>query len=302
MSLTTCPACLSSHIIPFSPYRFGQKGGDYLPTDYQLLVCSTCGLWFKDDLPSEERLKHHYESLDVEVSHWNYSERLPHERKLDEILSHLPDNSRVLDIGCWTGRLLAPHYPRLKVYGIEPNASAATVAKENGLHILGAEVKDNLSSLGSFDCITMVDVFEHLRAPMQTLSYLVSALLPNGRLLIVTGRTDCFPVWLIGSSYWYFCCSDHLVFLNRRFANWLQENMLEVKVNYYPIRHFDFKLSQFLYEFSWLISWRFFSPHSPFPKHILHQLPGLKRFERLRDPLVCGMWKDHALIEIIRIA
>lgn len=298
MSSTTCPACLSTHINPLSSCRFLQKEGSYLPNDYKLLACSTCGLWFKDNLPSKECLKNHYNSLCVEVSSWNYSERLPHERKLDKILSQLPNTSKVLDVGCWTGRLLTPHHPRLKIYGIEPNASAALVAKQNGLHILSSEVTENLPSLGSFDCITMVDVFEHLRQPMETLKHLVSALSPSGKLLIVTGQTDCLPVTLAGSSYWYFSCADHLVFLNRDFANWLQEKIPEVKVNYYTIRHFDFQISQFLYECAWLLSWRFLSPHSPFPKPALHQLPGFKRFDRLRKPLVCGMWKDHALVEI----
>jgi YgiT-type zinc finger domain-containing protein len=297
-----CPACSSSHTNPVSNYRFWQKGSSYLLTDYQMLVCSTCGLWFKDNLPSKETLKRHYESLNVEVDPWNYSGRLPHEQKLDEILNKLPDGSKVLDVGSWTGRLLASHHPRLKVYGIEPNASAATVAKQKGLHILGSEVTENLSSFDSFDCITMVDVFEHLREPMETLGCLVSALAPGGKLLIVTGQTDCFPVSLAGASYWYFSCSDHLVFLNRRFAGWLQEKMPEVKVDYSSIRHFDFQPSQFFYEFAWLLCWRFLSPHSPFLKLSLHQLPGFKRFERLRDTLVCGMWKDHALIQIRRIA
>jgi SAM-dependent methyltransferase len=297
-----CPACSSSRINPLSNYRFWQKGSSYLPTDYQMLVCSTCGLWFKDNLPSEETLKRHYESLNVEVDPWNYSGRLPHERKLDEILNKLPDGSKVLDVGCWTGRLLASHHSRLKVYGIEPNASAATVAKQNGLHILGSEVTGNLSSFDSFDCITIVDVFEHLLEPMQTLGYLVSALAPSGKLLIVTGRTDCLPVWLAGISYWYFLYSDHLVFLNRRFTSWLQEKMPEVKVNYSSLRHFDFKWSQFFYEFAWLLCWRLLSPYSPFRKYALHQLPGFKRFERLQKPLLCKMWKDHALVEIKKMA
>jgi SAM-dependent methyltransferase len=293
-----CPACSSSRTNPVSNYRFWQKGSSYLPTDYQMLVCSTCGLWFKDNLPSEESLKRHYESLNVEVDPWNYSERFPHERRLDEILQKLPDGSKVLDVGCWTGRLLSPHHPRLQVYGIEPNASAATVAQQNGLNILGSAVTENLSSLGAFDCITMVDVFEHLREPMETLGYLASALAPGGRLLIVTGRTDCFPIWLVGSSYWYFLYSDHLVFLNRRFASWLQEKMPEVKIDYSSIRHFDFQWSRFFYEFSWLLSWRFLSPHSPFRKLPLHQLPGCQRLKNLKEPLWCHMWKDHTLIQI----
>ncbi len=293
-----CPACSSTKIKSHSSYRLRQKSNDYLAVDYQLLICNNCGLWFKDNIPSEELLKLHYERLVAEVSPWNYASRLPHEQKLDNILSTLLNDSKVLDVGCWTGRLLSTHYPRLKVYGIEPNSSAAKIAQENGLHILGSEVTESLSSFGSFDCITMVDVFEHLREPMKILNCLLSVLSPGGRLLIVTGRTDCFPVWLAGSSYWYFLCPQHLVFLNKRFCHWFQENKPEIKVSYMPIRHFDFQLPRFFYELAWLVCWRFLSPHSPMLKPALYKLPGFKRFERLREPVMCHMWKDHILLEI----
>lgn len=293
-----CPACSCLDIQPQSPHRFGQRGGDFLPNNYQLLVCSNCGLWFKDNIPSKDSLKRHYDSLKVEVSLWNYFNRWPHEQKLDNILSKLADKSRVLDVGCWTGRLLTLHYPRLNLYGIEPNASAAAVAKQNGLQILDSEVTENLPLFGSFNCIIMVDVFEHLQEPMRILNCLFSALAPEGKLIIVTGRTDCFPIWFSGSTYWYFACADHLVFLNRRFAMWLQEKMPARKVNFLPVHHFYFEWTQYFYEFAWLLCWRFFSSQNLFAKSVLHHLPGFKKFARLREPLTCSVWKDHVIIEI----
>ncbi|MBR8835802.1 MAG: class I SAM-dependent methyltransferase [Stigonema ocellatum SAG 48.90 = DSM 106950] len=302
MSATQCPVCSSYYIRIHSHYRLKQNGDSDLPSDYQLLVCSTCGLWFKDNLLTEESLRHHYENIQVELSHWNYSERLPHEQKIDDILSKLPEASKVLDVGCWTGRLLTPHYPKLKVHGIELNTSAAAVARQNGLYILGSDVTEDLASFGPFDCITMVDVFEHLREPMKILSNLICALSQGGRLLIVTGRTDCLSIRLAGSTYWYFSCPEHLIFLNHKVANWLDKNMPNVRVCFKPIRHFKFKLSRFLFEFLWLICWRFLSPHSPFPKLTLYKLHWFKRFELLKEPVVCGMWKDHALFTIEKLS
>lgn len=293
----SCPACLSKSIKDHSQERVLQKS-ENLPIDYQLMICNDCGLWFKDNIPSASQLKKHYSNLAVDESPWNYNERGPHEQHLDEVLSALPDGARVLDVGCWTGRLLAYHRPRLQVYGIEPNTAAASKAEQNGLKILGSEVNAEIAQCGSFDCITMVDVFEHLPNPLNTVHFLISLLAPGGQILIVTGQTDCMPVWLAGSSYWYFSCPDHIVFLNRKFCHWLQENLQNTNVSYLTIRHFKFQWRRFFYEFAWLIAWRFGSPHNSKPKLTLNKLPGLKRLNRLKHPLVCSAWKDHALLKI----
>jgi SAM-dependent methyltransferase len=297
-----CPACSSIKAENSLPNQLKQSGSDYLPSNYYLLECDHCGLVFKDKMPSLENLKKHYQSLDALIGGWNYAERLPHERKIDKILSNLPDNSQVLDVGCWIGRLLSEHRDRLKIYGIEPNSSAAKIAKDNGLIILGTEVTTQLRSQYSFDCITMVDVFEHLPNPIDVLDNLISSLKISGKLVIVTGQTDCLPAWFIGSSYWYFAIPDHLVFLNRRFANWLQKRNATIKVTYVPVRHFDFTWNRRFFELAWLICWRFLSPHSPFPKPDFYKLPGFRRFQRLQQPIICGTWKDHALLHIERLS
>jgi SAM-dependent methyltransferase len=298
MKVHICPACQSKEIRPQSPYPFRQAGNVYLPDHYSLMVCNACNLWFKENIPSRESLKSHYEELSVESSSWDYSKRLPHEKKLDQVLSALPDNSRVLDVGCWTGRLLSLHYPRLEVYGIEPNLAAAKFAQDKGLKILGAEVTGDLALDGFFQCITMVDVFEHLPEPMPVIENLLNMLAPSGKLLIVTGRTDCFPVLLASSSYWYFSCSDHLIFINKKFSHWLEDRFIDIHVRYIPISHFDFQLSRFIFELNWLICWRFLSPNSPFPKPEIYNLPGFKSFQRLKETMVCSAWRDHTMLQI----
>jgi SAM-dependent methyltransferase len=301
MLLMPCPACTSTHIKVHSPYRFGQSCNSYLPKDYQILICKSCGLWFKDNIPSEVMLKMYYANLTTETDGWNYPERLPHEKLIDVILSSLPISSKVLDVGCWTGRLLREHGNRLKIYGIEPNISAASIAQENGLLILGTEVTEQLSLEHSFKCITMVDVFEHLPNPIPILDHLLAALEPGGKLFIITGTTNCLPIQLSGASYWYFAIPDHLVFLNRKFASWLQNRSPKTKVTYTPMRHFPFIWNRRFFELAWLLCWRFLSPHSPFSKPPLYRLTGFKRFERLQDPIMCTTWKDHAVVKIEKL-
>lgn len=292
-----CPACGGDSARALTAQPLRTLGETSLSGVYGLLACDGCGLWFKYPLPTKGALDAHYGAMRAEGSAWNYGSRLPHERKIDSVLQVVPDGGKILDVGCWTGRLLAPHARRLRTFGIEPNHSAADIATAVGVEVLGTDA-DDLRNDRLFDVITMVDVFEHLLDPVGVVRRLVAALAPDGTLVVVSGRTDCTPVRLAGASYWYFGCADHLVFFNRRFANALGRMIPGTTVDFEPVRHFDFNWRQFGFELSWLLAWRFLSPHSPFPKPSLHRLPGAHRLARLKNPVVCGMWRDHAMLTL----
>lgn len=292
-----CPACGEGDLrARTSAGRAGMRR-PAPPGSLRLWECAVCGLWFKDPIPRTADLAAYYATLPVAPSGWNHDARYPHERAIDRLLHALPDAAPVLDVGCWTGHLLAPHADRLHVFGVEPNRAAAERACARG-HVAVFPGLDQVTAGQRFRAITMVDVFEHLPEPVGTLRRLVELLLPGGTLTIVTGRTDCLPVWLAGGSYWYFDCADHLVFLNRRFAGYLARTLAGVRVTYRAVRHFDVGWRLALREAAWLVAWRLGSPHSPFRKLPVHRLPGLRRLERLRQPMVCGSFMDHALLSI----
>lgn len=233
-----CPACSGKSVKQIDSFDWYQDGEGYLPNQYKLVNCNHCGLWFKDSLPTEFELIKYYESLKVEPSRWEYSRRLPHEIVIDKIINRLPEKSKILDVGCWTGRLLEPHKSSHQVFGIEPNLSSSAIAQAKGLHMLGNQVNEETLNGQVFDCITIIDVFEHLRNPVDVIELLFKHLSVNGKLIIVTGRTDCLPVSLARSTYWYFSkCPDHLVFLNRKFLKWLNERLVNSRVKSHQIRH-----------------------------------------------------------------
>lgn len=300
-TLAVCPGCGAPERSPLMLAGLWQRGRGSFPEEYRLLTCARCGLWSKDHLPSPDRLREYYTSLAVEGSPWNYPARGPHERAVDAILDRLPRGARVLELGCWTGRLLAPHQPRLLVHGIEPNPAAAAIAQGAGVHVLGGDLAELPAATARFDCILLIDVFEHLLDPLMALRRLVGLLANGGTIVVVTGRTDCLPVRIAGPSYWYFACPDHLVFLNRRYTRWLASVLPGITARYRPVRHFEFRWRQAAFEAAWLLCWRYLSPHSPFPNSWLQRLPGSSRFDRLREPYACGMWKDHALVELCAV-
>lgn len=93
---------------------------------------------------------------------------------------------RFLDVGCGTGRDLG--YQRtfgLKVAGIEPNASAAQVARQQyGLDVR-AETLDTVTFPGrSFDIVHLSHVFEHVPNPGKALDTMRRLLDSDGRIIL----------------------------------------------------------------------------------------------------------------------
>ena len=76
--------------------------------------------------------------------------------------------SRVLDLGCATGRLAAALTERgCEVVGVEADPASAAIARERcaEVHVLDLDGPlRGLAGLGTFDVIICGDVLEHLKA------------------------------------------------------------------------------------------------------------------------------------------
>ncbi|MGH8961057.1 MAG: class I SAM-dependent methyltransferase [Jatrophihabitantaceae bacterium] len=117
-----------------------------------------------------------------------------------------------LDIGCGAGLLLT--LARESGYhgaGIELNADRRAAAAEvTGLPMHDRPVEDVRFADGSFDVISLINVFSHLTSPAATFAELRRILKPEGVLIVATGeitagvRKSHLPDWNLG---------DHLYFL-----------------------------------------------------------------------------------------
>ncbi|MGA8707258.1 MAG: glycosyltransferase [Steroidobacteraceae bacterium] len=77
-----------------------------------------------------------------------------------------PNGGRVLDIGCADGHLLTKLGPRYDLYGIEANETIGGIASRRGVTVVGQDLLDPAIAAchaGSFDVITAIAVFEHLK-------------------------------------------------------------------------------------------------------------------------------------------
>jgi SAM-dependent methyltransferase len=93
-----------------------------------------------------------------------------------------PPPRRVLDVGCGDGRL----FPLLARYGavegIEPDGTAMGKAPAPGIHV--APFARPLPVQGPYALVTMLDVLEHLDAPVEALQLVAEVLAPGGLLLL----------------------------------------------------------------------------------------------------------------------
>lgn len=94
---------------------------------------------------------------------------------------------RVLDIGCGTGALgaaLRTQSPR-QVVGITYSREEAGLAKAKLTDVVCAELNTfDFSGLGSFDCIIMSHVLEHLYAPEDLLERIKPILKPDSTIVV----------------------------------------------------------------------------------------------------------------------
>jgi len=99
----------------------------------------------------------------------------------------LPDQGRVLDLGCASGGLLALLRDRAgHLAGLELSPTAATAAAEVGDHVVQGALEDADLPFepGSFDLVVLADVLEHLTDPDRALRRATAWARPGGAVLL----------------------------------------------------------------------------------------------------------------------
>jgi SAM-dependent methyltransferase len=101
-------------------------------------------------------------------------------------ISGLPSDARILDLGCGTGGNLAMLSQYGQVLGVELDEQAAQLARERGVApVIRGKLPDALPlENGTFDCVTLLDVLEHIADDRATLNAVNTLLAPDGRVLI----------------------------------------------------------------------------------------------------------------------
>ena len=98
----------------------------------------------------------------------------------------LPENKRVLDVGCGTGSMsrLLVDLRHVQLVGLEPDLARAEKARARGLDVRQGILDESaLNDLGQFDVVVFADVLEHLPDPWSALNFTHRMLAPNGMVI-----------------------------------------------------------------------------------------------------------------------
>jgi len=105
----------------------------------------------------------------------------------------VPENVKILDIGCGFGETLGYHKARgCEVHGVEADENIKRVAEKFGFNVRTGLFNAENYEKNYFDYVTMDQVIEHVIHPLQTLTEIFSVLKPGGQLIISTPNADSY--------------------------------------------------------------------------------------------------------------
>ena len=180
-----------------------------------LVRCPNCSSMQRSPIFSESQYDALYRSGTESV--WAATE-LRYDQQLALTMINGQSSVRsVLDVGCNTGTFLQAMPGHMKKYGIEPSVAAASVARKAGINIISDSI-DNIGSDQLFDCITFIDVIEHLPYPTETLRIATQHLTKNGFIIVSTGDPEC-KSWssFFRNKFWYCSFAEHISFPSKKY-------------------------------------------------------------------------------------
>jgi 2-polyprenyl-3-methyl-5-hydroxy-6-metoxy-1,4-benzoquinol methylase len=110
------------------------------------------------------------------------------ERYVNYVKRYVP-KGKWLDIGCGCGTLLqVARQNGLEVEGIEINPDRLAYCRDAGLKAYGRDIEADFLPPSSYDVVSLINVFSHLRWPMITFSATHRILRDNGVILVATSE------------------------------------------------------------------------------------------------------------------
>jgi 2-polyprenyl-3-methyl-5-hydroxy-6-metoxy-1,4-benzoquinol methylase len=173
--------------------------------------------YFRGENESEDYFVSEY--LPLHRANWENSlaERRAH-LALIRKHSNVPDQPRLLDVGCALGFMLT-EAKKLgwEAVGVETSEFAARYASEHtGCTVLVGNLQNAQVPSNSFDVVTLMDVIEHVPNPCDLLNEVFRVLRPGGTIFLVTPNFGSFFVWLYNESAYGIGPDEHVTYFHPR--------------------------------------------------------------------------------------
>jgi 2-polyprenyl-3-methyl-5-hydroxy-6-metoxy-1,4-benzoquinol methylase len=188
-----CLVCGCSDSRLLMPFRFASISDVALLDHYDLVACSGCGAAFADDIPEQAAFDRYYRELSKYenqarggVASAADTERFREVANLIAPFIQGP-TSRILEIGCATGGLLAElrNLGYVNVTGMDPSPGCVQAARDvYQLNAFQGTLSDIPNHRQQYDFVILIGVLEHLRDAGPALLSIRSLLSPGGRLFV----------------------------------------------------------------------------------------------------------------------
>jgi len=123
--------------------------------------CADCDFVFRHPLLGDDVYERLYRAGGLGV--WDSEQRREDFQLIQRYLRRWDGLAKdVVDIGCYTGHLLALLPKSFRLFGVEPNLEASTVAATRGVTVIAATVDDFALASAHYDLIMACDVIEHV--------------------------------------------------------------------------------------------------------------------------------------------
>ncbi len=180
---------------------------------FTAMQCHSCGLVYLNPRPTAEEFARIYPSsyhaFAFSKAEFGFVFKVRRQLEAKRLLAwcrNLPDEARIIDIGCGDGF----HLELLKDFGkkswqfegVDADERAAKVAREKGLTVHHGLLEKLALPQETYDLAIVIQTIEHLAAPPQLLANVRKLLRPGGRLVIVTDNTDTLDFRLFKQRYW----------------------------------------------------------------------------------------------------
>ena len=161
----------------------------------EVIRCNHCGLIYVNDLPEQKNAGDEY------FDYWGitvYQEagslfRKEFRKTLKEINKLKSRPGKLLDIGCGPGYFLTEAKQfGWNTVGMDISQTIAALARKRGECVYGCTLNDfwQKHSYEQFDCITLLNLLEHLTFPAKALSIVRKLLKKDGLIVIETPTED----------------------------------------------------------------------------------------------------------------
>jgi len=175
-----------------------------------------------------------YQKLAPEYDHrWQKFLALSQSNVLQNWPQNLPENARILDLGCGTGSMLAQihdQYPDYRLTGVDCSNDMLKIARENvpNANFIEADIENIDLPHKGFDVVLSLNILHHLNDQKSHLETLKKLAKPDGDIFLCDFITDGFWMKLADFSWQRSQQSYHKSFSYKEMEELLKDAKLEI--------------------------------------------------------------------------